>query len=48
MTESGKIVEIQASAEKSLFTWEDLEQMKNLAFKGIKELINKQKEVLGI
>ncbi|WP_028840762.1 ribonuclease PH [Thermodesulfobacterium hveragerdense] len=48
MTESGKIVEIQASAEKSLFTWEDLEQMKNLAFKGIKELINKQKEVLGV
>ncbi|QER42141.1 ribonuclease PH [Thermodesulfobacterium sp. TA1] len=48
MTESGKIVEIQVSAEKSLFTWEELEQMKNLAFKGIKELINKQKEVLKV
>jgi ribonuclease PH len=47
MTESGKIAEIQASGEKSLFNWEELETMKNLAFKGITELIKKQKEVLG-
>jgi ribonuclease PH len=47
MTESGKIAEIQASGEKSLFNWEELEAMKNLAFKGITELIQKQKEVLG-
>jgi ribonuclease PH len=47
MTESGKIAEIQASGEKSLFNWEELEAMKNLAFKGITELIKKQKEVLG-
>jgi ribonuclease PH len=47
MTESGKIAEIQASGEKSLFSWEELEAMKNLAFKGITELIQKQKEVLG-
>jgi ribonuclease PH len=47
MTESGKIAEIQASGEKSLFGWEELEAMKNLAFKGITELIQKQKEVLG-
>jgi ribonuclease PH len=47
MTESGKIAEIQASGEKSLFSWEELEIMKNLAFKGITELIQKQKEVLG-
>jgi len=47
MTESGKIAEIQASGEKSLFTWEELETMKNLAYKGIKELIQKQKEVFG-
>jgi ribonuclease PH len=47
MTESGKIAEIQASGEKSLFSWEELEAMKKLAFKGINELIQKQKEVLG-
>ncbi|MCI4453675.1 MAG: ribonuclease PH [Thermodesulfobacterium sp.] len=47
MTESGKIAEIQASGEKSLFSWEELEAMKKLAFKGITELIQKQKEVLG-
>jgi ribonuclease PH len=47
MTESGKIAEIQASGEKSLLSWEELEAMKNLAFKGITELIQKQKEVLG-
>lgn len=45
MTESGKIVEIQATAEKTPFTWEELEIMKRLAFKGIKELIEKQNEV---
>ena len=47
MTESGKIAEIQASGEKSLFSWEELEAMKKLAFKGITELIQKQKELLG-
>jgi ribonuclease PH len=47
MTESGKIAEIQVSGEKSPFSWEELETMKNLAFKGITELIRKQKEVLG-
>lgn len=45
MTESGRIVEIQVTAEKTPFTWEELEIMKNLAFKGIRELIEKQKEV---
>ena len=47
MTESGKIAELQAIREKSLLSWEELEAMKNLAFKGITELIQKQKEVLG-
>ncbi|MCS7150535.1 MAG: ribonuclease PH [Caldimicrobium sp.] len=47
LTESGKIVEIQAGAEKGLFTWEDLSTMKDLAWKGISSLINKQREVLG-
>jgi len=45
MTESGKIVEIQVTGEKTPFSWEELEIMKDLAFKGIKELIEKQKEV---
>jgi len=46
MTESGKIIEIQASAEKMPFSWEELNMMKDLAYKGILELIKKQKEVL--
>jgi len=46
MTSSGKIIEIQAAAEKAPFTWDELEKMKDLAFKGIKELIEKQREVL--
>ncbi len=47
MTESGRIVEVQATAEKKPFSWEDLAKMKELAFKGIQELIKKQREVLG-
>lgn len=47
LTETGKIVEIQAAAEKGLFTWEELNKMKELAEKGIFQLIKKQKEVLG-
>ncbi|MGB9761058.1 MAG: ribonuclease PH [Caldimicrobium thiodismutans] len=47
LTESGKIAEIQAGAEKVPFPWEDLLKMKELAEKGIKELIKKQKEALG-
>jgi len=46
MTESGKIIEIQATAEKTPFSWEEFTIMKDLAFKGISKLIKKQKEVL--
>ncbi len=46
ITESGKIIEIQATAEKTPFSWEEFTIMKSLAFKGISELIKKQKEVL--
>jgi ribonuclease PH len=46
MTQSGKIIEIQATAEKAPFSWEEITIMKDLAFKGISELIKKQKEVL--
>lgn len=47
LTESGKIVEIQAGGEKGTFTWDEFFKMKELAIKGISELIKKQKEVLG-
>jgi ribonuclease PH len=46
MTQSGKIIEIQATAEKAPLSWEEITIMKDLAFKGISELIKKQKEVL--
>ncbi|MDF2953230.1 MAG: Ribonuclease PH [Thermodesulfobacterium sp.] len=46
MTESGKIIEIQATAEKAPFSWEEITIMKDIAYKGISELIKKQKEVL--
>jgi ribonuclease PH len=48
MTESGKIVEIQGTAEKHPFTREELEKLINLAEKGIKQLIKIQKKVLGL
>ncbi len=47
LTESGKIAEIQAGAEKMPFPWEDFFKMKELAERGIRELILKQKEALG-
>lgn len=43
MTESGKIVEIQGTAEKEPFSREELNSLVNLAAKGIKELITIQK-----
>ncbi len=46
LTESGKVVEIQASAEKGFFTWEELTEMKKLAERGIHELIQIQKEAI--
>jgi len=46
MTESGKIIEVQATAEKAPFSWEEITTMKDIAYKGISELIKKQKEVL--
>ena len=46
MTESGKFVEIQGTAESDPFSEEDLDQMLKLAKKGVKELIKMQKEVL--
>lgn len=48
MTESGKFVEIQGTAEKIPFTYEQLEQMLGLAKQGIMRLIEIQKKTLGL
>ncbi|MFH1553076.1 MAG: ribonuclease PH, partial [Candidatus Omnitrophota bacterium] len=46
MTDSGKFVEIQATAEKEPFDRGRMEEMLELAQSGIKTLIGKQKEAL--
>jgi len=46
MTESGRLVEVQGTAEASPFSRKQLDQMLDMAAKGIRELIAKQKEVL--
>lgn len=45
-TDTGKIVEIQATAEKSPFNRKDLTSLLNLADKGIQELFLAQKDIL--
>jgi len=47
MTESGKLVEIQATAEHRPFEKKELEQMLILAEEGVRELIQCQKKALG-
>ena len=46
LTESGKIVEIQGTAEENPFSEEEFAELFTLAKKGIKELVLKQKEVI--
>jgi len=48
MTESGKLVEVQGTAEEQGFTRDQMNQMLDLADKGIKEIIAAQKKALGI
>jgi ribonuclease PH len=48
MTESGKLVEVQGTAEEQAFTRDQMNQMLDLAEKGIKEIIVAQKKALGI
>lgn len=48
MTESGKIVEIQGTAEGAPFDEEQFNQLLALGKKGIKEIIAKQKQALGL
>ena len=47
MTEDGRLVELQATAEGSPYTRSELDSMLALAFKGIKELILAQKRALA-
>lgn len=47
MSDGGKIVEIQGTGEESPFTQEELMKLLTLASKGVDELIDIQKEVLG-
>ena len=46
--ESGKIAEIQVTGEEYFFSEEQFDEIFKLAKIGIKEIINKQKEVLGL
>ncbi len=47
MTDAGEYVEIQGTGEESPFTKEDLSILLELGEKGIRELITRQKEVIG-
>ena len=46
--ESGKIAEIQVTGEEYFFSEEQFDEIFKLAKMGIKEILNKQKEVLGL
>lgn len=48
MNDEGKFVEIQGTAEGKSFSREELDELLNLAEKGIKELIEIQKKTLGV
>lgn len=48
MTEHGGFIEIQGTAEKDTFQQNDLDQLLVLAKNGIQQLIQEQKNVLGI
>jgi ribonuclease PH len=47
MTGEGKLVEIQGTGEKSTFSREDLDKLLSLAEKGIKELVEIQRSIVG-
>ena len=47
MTESGKFIEVQGTAEGEPFSKEEMDQLLDLASLGIQKLITKQKEVLA-
>lgn len=47
MTDSGEFVEIQGTGEERPFSKDDMEKLLELGEKGIRELIELQKEILG-
>jgi ribonuclease PH len=47
MTGSGKYVELQGTGEEAPFSGEELQQLLTLAHKGVMELIDAQKNILG-
>ncbi len=47
MTENGKIVEIQATAEKNPFSESEFSALLGIARKGIEEIIQKQRKAIG-
>jgi len=48
MTSTGKIVEVQGTAEKEPFSKEDLDGLLSLAKKGIEEIIEIEKDIVGV
>ena len=48
MNDRGEFAEIQGTAEGKTFSREELAKLLELAQKGISQLIEKQKEVLGV
>ncbi len=46
MTESGKFVEVQGTAENNPFSFDELNKMLSIAYEDIKHIIHKQKEVI--
>ena len=47
MTGSGKIVEVQGTAEGNPFAWDEMLELMELARKGNSELVQLQKDILG-
>ena len=45
-TDDGKLVEVQATAEKNLFSKKELDKLLKLAHKGIQELVQIQRDIL--
>ncbi len=47
MTDTGRLVEVQGTAEGVPFTREDMLRMLDLAAKGIAEMLEAQRQALG-
>lgn len=47
MTESGYLVEVQATAERKPFSRDELDELLSLAGRGINDLVRLQREILG-